>query len=86
MRITRRIVQSGFLALVLVGVFYVGANCERWCPFGGVEAAYTLLRTRVTALGDDRYLHPDIVAARELIASGALVESVDAALPEPLAS
>ena len=38
---TRRIVQFGFLALTLVGVFYFGANCERWCPFGGVEAMYT---------------------------------------------
>jgi len=37
----RRIVQLGFLALVLVGVFGLRANCERWCPFGGVEAIYT---------------------------------------------
>ena len=41
MNTTRRIVQFGFLALTLVGVFYFGANCERWCPFGGVEAMYT---------------------------------------------
>ena len=38
---TRRIVQGLFLALVLVGVFGLQANCERWCPFGGVEAIYT---------------------------------------------
>jgi len=37
----RRILQFGFLALVLGGVFAGGANCERWCPFGGVEAVYT---------------------------------------------
>ena len=41
MKKSRRVVQSAFLALVLVGVFAVGANCERWCPFGGVEAIYT---------------------------------------------
>ena len=41
MKKARRVVQFGFLALVLGGVFAVGANCERWCPFGGVEAAYT---------------------------------------------
>jgi ferredoxin len=35
------VVQSGFLTLVLVGVFAFDANCERWCPFGGVEALYT---------------------------------------------
>ncbi len=38
---TRRCVQFGFLLLVLVGVYVVGGNCERWCPFGGVEALYT---------------------------------------------
>jgi len=41
MKTIRRVVQLGFLALVLVGVFALGANCERWCPFGGVEALYT---------------------------------------------
>jgi len=38
---TRRVVQFGFLALVVGAVFGVGANCERWCPFGGVEGVYT---------------------------------------------
>ena len=41
MKRTRRLVQLGFLALTLVGVFVVGGNCERWCPFGGVEALAT---------------------------------------------
>ncbi len=44
MRTTRRVVQSGFLALTLTAVFIVRGNAERWCPFGGVEAAYTYLR------------------------------------------
>jgi ferredoxin len=44
MKKTRRVVQFGFLALVLVGVFGVRANCERWRPFGGVEALYTYAR------------------------------------------
>ena len=38
---TRRLVQLAFLALVLSGVFIFRANCELWCPFGGVEAFYT---------------------------------------------
>ncbi len=38
---TRRIVQGFFLVVVLTGVFAFEANCERWCPFGGVEAIYT---------------------------------------------
>ena len=41
MKLTRRIVQSGFLALTLIGVFVWRGNAERWCPFGGVEALYT---------------------------------------------
>ncbi len=41
MRTTRRVVQFGFLALTLVGVFLLRGNAERWCPFGGVEALYT---------------------------------------------
>jgi polyferredoxin len=41
MKTTRRIVQFGFLALTLAGVFVLRGNAERWCPFGGVEALYT---------------------------------------------
>jgi len=37
----RTLVQAGFVALTLYGVFFVGANAERWCPFGGIEAIYT---------------------------------------------
>lgn len=40
MRRTRRIVQFGFLALTVVGVFVLRGNAERWCPLGGVEALY----------------------------------------------
>jgi polyferredoxin len=43
-RRARRAVQFGFLALTLVGVFVVRGNAERWCPFGGVEAAYAYIR------------------------------------------
>jgi len=34
-------VQFVCVAFVLIAVFFVGGNCERWCPFGGVEALYT---------------------------------------------
>ena len=37
---TRRILQFSFLLLVFLGAFVFRTNCERWCPFGGVEAAY----------------------------------------------
>ncbi len=39
----RSIIQLSFLALVTIGVFIVGGNAERWCPFGGVEALYTYI-------------------------------------------
>ncbi len=41
MKRTRRNLQAGFLGLTLVGVFLLEANCEQWCPFGGVEALWT---------------------------------------------
>ena len=40
----RRITQFGLLAVTLLGVFVWGANCERWCPFGGVETLYAYTR------------------------------------------
>lgn len=43
-RSVRRLSQAGFLTLTIVGVFVVGGNAERWCPFGGVEAVYTYAR------------------------------------------
>lgn len=44
MTTTRRTIQAFFVALTLIAVFVVGANAERWCPFGGVEAIYTYVR------------------------------------------
>ena len=44
MKRNRRIVQLGFVALTLVGVFVVRGNAELWCPFGGVEAIWTYAR------------------------------------------
>jgi len=41
MKPTRRLIQFAFLSATLIGVYVFGANCERWCPFGGVEAIYT---------------------------------------------
>ncbi len=39
----RPLIQLGFLALTIIGVFFIKGNAERWCPFGGVEAAYTYI-------------------------------------------
>ena len=48
----------------------------------GAKAARVLLRTRVAPLEKDRYLHDDIVAALELVKSGALVEAVEGVVGE----
>ncbi len=44
MKNTRHALQAGLLALTLAAVFLFRTNAEAWCPFGGVEAAYTYLR------------------------------------------
>jgi ferredoxin len=44
MKQVRRVLQGAFLLLTLIGVFYLRANAECWCPFGGIEALYTYLR------------------------------------------
>jgi polyferredoxin len=41
---SRNMMQLAALALVLVGVFVVKGNAERWCPFGGIEALYTFYK------------------------------------------
>ena len=57
MKRTRRIVQFGFLALVLVGVFVFRGNAERWCPFGGVEGLYAYVQegTLICSLGTSNF-------------------------------
>lgn len=44
MQSTRRLLQFAVLATTLWAVFALRTNVEAWCPFGGVEAAWTYLR------------------------------------------
>jgi len=46
----------------------------------GIAAARAALRERVAPLVEDRYLHPDLEAARDLLASGAFVDAVERAI------
>jgi len=57
MKKTRHAVQLAFLALTLGAVYLVGANAERWCPFGGVEALYTYARegNMICSLGTSNF-------------------------------
>ena len=36
--------QFAFFLLVVIGVFFLKGNAERWCPFGGVEAIFTYIQ------------------------------------------
>jgi histidine ammonia-lyase len=47
-----------------------------------LEAVRKLVRTRIESLGPDRYLHPDLEAACQLVRSGAVIEAAgDVGLP-----
>jgi histidine ammonia-lyase len=50
----------------------------------GAQATYAALRQHVPALEEDRFLHPDLEAARRLVVSGDLVRAVDAAVASAL--
>ncbi len=53
-------------------------------PAPATAAVIAALRTQVPGPGPDRHLAPDIEAAVQLVATGALVAAADAALPTPL--
>jgi histidine ammonia-lyase len=49
-------------------------------PAAGSAAALRVLRERVEGPGPDRYLSPEMKAAHEIVASGAMVAAVEAAV------
>ena len=49
-------------------------------PGPGVLAAHKLVRAHIPFLDDDRELHSDILAAEQLLASGELLQTVEAAI------
>lgn len=60
-----------------------GLDCgERLAPGRGVQAAYVEIRARVAPLDRDRFLAPDLRSLETLIADGALVAAVEAAVGE----
>lgn len=60
-----------------------GLDCgERLAPGRGVQAAYAEIRARVAPLDRDRFLAPDLRSLETLIADGALVAAVEAAVGE----
>jgi histidine ammonia-lyase len=73
----------GVLAIELLAA---AQGCDFHQPLASsppLEAVRTLVRSRVPRLDDDRHFHPDILAAADLVQSGAVVEAARAVtLPE----
>ncbi|WNH47368.1 histidine ammonia-lyase [Stenotrophomonas aracearum] len=88
----RRLLQMAENAANVVGIELLAA--AQGCDFhtglrssDALEAVRQRLRAQVPTLQDDRYFHPDMVAATALVCSGALAEGLAEVLPqvEPLA-
>ena len=80
----RRLASMAENAMSIIGIellaaaqacdFHVPSHrARRWKPCG------RLLRREVPRLEDDRYFHPDIIAATSLVSSGAVIDAVGAA-------
>jgi histidine ammonia-lyase len=82
----RRLLAMAENATHVIGIELLAAvqGCDFHAPLrssDALEAARTLLRAQVPTLQDDRYFHPDMLAASALVRSGALARSVAMALP-----
>ncbi|MBB5876109.1 histidine ammonia-lyase [Xanthomonas sp. 3498] len=83
----RRLLAMAENAANVVGIELLAAaqGCDFHAPLrssAALEAARALLRARVSALQDDRYFHPDMLAATALVRDGALAAAVGMQLPE----
>jgi histidine ammonia-lyase len=76
----RRLAPMAESALSIVGIELLAAAqaCDFHSPLrssAALEALRTRLRREVPGLDDDRFFHPDIVAATKLVRDGAVVEA-----------
>lgn len=74
---SRRLIDISDNLANIIGIEYLAAvqGCDFHLPLRSsetLEAARALLRTQVLTLDEDRYFHPDMVAATQLVTSGAL--------------
>jgi histidine ammonia-lyase len=71
--------------VIAIELLAAAQGCDFHAPLRSsppLEAVRRLVRSRVPPLDDDRHLHPDLVAAADLVRSGAVVEEVaSVALP-----
>jgi histidine ammonia-lyase len=82
----RRLLAMAENAANVVGIELLAAaqGCDFHAPLrssAALEAARATLRAQVPTLQDDRYFHPDMIAATDLVRSGALAASVGVELP-----
>ncbi|MGV8958855.1 MAG: histidine ammonia-lyase [Stenotrophomonas sp.] len=82
----RRLLAMAENAANVVGIELLAAaqGCDFHAPLASspaLESVRGLLRQQVPTLEDDRYFHPDMVAATALVRSGALVHTLGIALP-----
>ena len=75
----RRLMAMADNVAGILAIEYLAAaqGCDFHAPLTSsatLEAARALLRETVPTLGEDRYFHPDIAHARELVCSGAVAE------------
>ncbi|MCC4596937.1 histidine ammonia-lyase [Xanthomonas campestris pv. phormiicola] len=85
----RRLLAMAENAANVVGIELLAAaqGCDFHAPLtssAALEAARTLLRAQVPTLQDDRYFHPDMLAATALVRDGTLAEAVDVSLPDAM--
>jgi histidine ammonia-lyase len=82
----RRLLAMAENAAHVIGIELLAAaqGCDFHAPLASstaLDAARAALRAQVPMLQDDRYFHPDMVAATALVVSGALARSVEIPLP-----
>ena len=85
----RRLLAMAENAANVAGIELLAAaqGCDFHAPLTSspaLEAARALLRAQVPALQDDRYFHPDMLAATALVRAGALAAAVDVSLPNAM--
>jgi histidine ammonia-lyase len=78
----RRLLPMIENATAIIGIELLAAaqGCDFRAPLrtsAPLEAVRVLLRSRVPKLEDDRYLHPDLASAIDLVRSGAVVAAVE---------
>ena len=82
----RRLAEMAANASAVIGIELLAAcqGIDFHAPLGSsasLEAVRRLVRDRIPTLADDRYFHPDMQAANDMVRSGAIAAAVNVDLP-----